>query len=762
MAQIHCHLPIKIRVTGRFNDAQLDALMDSLAQTLEARIESAEQTILENGRPEPGTLPGKAPRETADALRRDESAYAVPSYEEDGDLVRLMLETTGEVESFDQLWRTFERHRLHNREQEALNIAPSLVERMSGEDAVRHGVELAQWLMDQNRWELAQDVLDTLERGWWIRFVTENAPNVPSPSSVYSMLGGPEELIDRAKDEAQAGRNEQAFRLFGLAFLFLQMQLSQFYEQRSQELESLRQVPPEAASGVATIGRVFSYHRLRQLYGMMREILGFYPRLEREALAASNPDRARRYSVLGFALNLELEEEYSLPDMQTLTLESSRTTTSQGGTGYTIHGTEGREEVVTPLPGTPSPQEIGDYPVYYSRLENVRQAIAGQEEFITELYRHPEFVAEFGNQPPDMNDLSDRLRVWRTMYRVYQQEDIGFGSLHRLMDLMERYLRFFTRHTVYNVRDLGTNYLTTERPRDLLGRTVRDCGVYALTVAYEVYRTAHSAQPRLPVQLQLYVMPEHVSLVIFDMDQETHYIVNNDRIDGPYRGGPSSQTVMENLAKRYGATMSRPAFVTPTMRTDLGGSGISPSIFRRRTWQRYQIGTSWGFRAQPRRGPDDTRTEAEREEAAYTQYYEDMEQFSQGIRRLDGAINELNLSQVARRSRRLVLGRRLPDLMQLGTGLMQIFLTYGPNVVGRLATNDPRLAGRSPEYLYFMAGREDVAFPLTRLGMALMYYERLGGQLSARQQQYLQALRSVPAFQQSLDRYDQAGRPPTF
>ena len=84
------------------------------------------------------------------------------------------------------------------------------------------------------------------------------------------------------------------------------------------------------------------------------------------------------------------------------------------------------------------------------------------------------------------------------------------------MALIGRYLQAFTVHTGYNVRDWGTSYLDTEMPTDLAGRAERDCGVYALTVAWDVYQTVKRGDPKLDVTFYLVTMLEHVTLVITD------------------------------------------------------------------------------------------------------------------------------------------------------------------------------------------------------------------------------------------------------
>jgi hypothetical protein len=43
--QVNCYIPIKLRITGRLSDSQLDGLSDTLVRALAARISFAERTI---------------------------------------------------------------------------------------------------------------------------------------------------------------------------------------------------------------------------------------------------------------------------------------------------------------------------------------------------------------------------------------------------------------------------------------------------------------------------------------------------------------------------------------------------------------------------------------------------------------------------------------------------------------------------------------------------------------------------------------------
>jgi hypothetical protein len=412
-----------------------------------------------------------------------------------------------------------------------------------------------------------------------------------------------------------------------------------------------------------------------------------------------------------------------------------------------LHGAQGLEETVYPLPGLDLPQEV--YPPALSSLGELVEVIAGQEEFVTRLYRHPAIVAEFGHHPPNMNDLNDRLRVWSTLYRVFQQQDIGFGSLHGLMRLMEQYLRFFTRHTQYDVRDFGISYLTSDFPQDLAGRTARDCGVYALTVAYEVYQTAHSARPRLPVQFRLYAMPEHIALVIFDLDQDTHYVVNNNRIDGPFSGDVGRSFARLVVARLYAEERNLRFGVSPVVSVELGSSSMEERAFRSSAWQRFRrIVAGWHLRPEP--GPG---AEAERINEAYRRYYQDIRDFNTYAGQLSAGLDALvqALRSAPPSNSRPLLAEQLPDLLLYGRLLGGTIATYSPERAIAWETSE-RAASHLGIYHIPPRPGETTSHPLVRLGKALLYYQSLGGTLE-RAQEFIQAVRSDPDFNADLDAY---------
>ncbi|HKO43864.1 MAG TPA: hypothetical protein VJU84_11360 [Pyrinomonadaceae bacterium] len=732
--------------------------------------------------------------------RPDRDAYAIPSYDDEGrprevpverspveaqaETVPTSADTTAPssgsggltsnrpvttadilavpivVRTFDQVWQQFSQHRALSRDDQAQALVPDLLSRMSTEDALSHARGLAIWLMDRGERTLAEMALRRLESAWWLRYVGANGPGVPT----RSITDDPHTLTERGMAEARGGNHEQAFLLFGLAFLFSQMQFQELSNKREEALtrteSGLDRFGAERfrmAEMLTVWGRMFNYGDISSLIESMREILGFYPSLERDAQRAGNQTLAAQYSSLGLLLRTELRDHYTLAGARGITMESTQTLTSSGGIGYTIHGRQGSQEVVTPLPGTRTPQEIGVFPSYTSTMEELLASISGQEEFVTALNAHPEIRAAFGTRRINMSDVDERLRVWRIMYRIFQRESLN--PLHSLLRLMERYLNHFTRHTEYNIRDFGVSYLSTEFPEDLAGRAVRDCGVYALTVAYEVYRTARGATPRLDLDFRLYAMPEHVTLVILDRAEDNYYVVNNDRIEGPRTGD-----VLEGVSRGYATTFSRRYTVTPAVRVDIASTQVPNASFRQLAWQRYRVSTQWGLRPELPTGPADTRTEDERSVAIYRRYYQDLNNFDRGSHNLGQQLDQLSqsLQSAATDTARLtLLNTEIPRLINLGIGLVTTFDTFGPHAQIN-ASNAQVVALMGNHALYLFASQGNQPNPLARLGMALLLFANMGNALTNDQQTLIQWLRSIPQFRDNLDQYIAAGRRLSF
>jgi hypothetical protein len=510
-----------------------------------------------------------------------------------------------------------------------------------------------------------------------------------------------------------------------------------------------------------------TYHELGGIYDLLHDVLGLYPRLEREATSAGDPALARRYSGIGLLARMELRDRYTLSNVRALTMESAAATTPSGGAAYEIAGRDlVTTETVTPLPGTRTPAELGAYPSYTATIASLFESIAGQEEYLTELFAYPEIRAEFRSSLPDLNRLSDRLRVWRTMYRVYQRENLN--PLAGLMGLIRQYLERFTFHSEYNIRDYGVSYLSSDFPVDLAGRAVRDCGVYALMTAYEVYHTARGASPRLNLDFRLYAMPEHVILVIHDRGEDNFYLVNNNQVIGPRRGD-----VIAEVARAYSQVFGRRFGVAAGVEVDLGSTGMGEAAFRGQIWQRYQVGAATGLSPEmpPGAGPDVSVGEATH--YTYQRYYEELARFDAGTQRLAQRLNELRQSTtgLAHERERALLAQNLPELTALGQALTMVFARRGPQaniivdeararaILGRgFARQLPGIVGQQHIFLFTEAS----GHPLARLAQALLRFEQVGGSLSPEARNLIQALRLIREFNADIDAYNRAGRPAAF
>jgi len=644
-------------------------------------------------------------------------------------------------QTFFQVWQEFADYLRLSRNNQALRLVPTLINLMSDRDAVQYGIDLAFWLINQQEPLLAQQVLQKLEASWRVNLEA-------SDIELISGIDSSHQLIERAKQEARANHHELSFRLFGLAFLLIQIRLQEYSNETIRFLQWL------GSSINPHTHLPDSYRALGESITRIREIIDFYPSLERDALIHGNYSLANNYYSSGLRLIEELRTNYILPNAQVIVLEASETQTPRGR-GFIIHGAQGRQEIVTPLPGQ-TPRDFGHFNVFRVTSSSLLETLFGQQEFLRDLYRNPEIVREFGNQTINMNDLASRLRVWHTMYRIYQTQfpDTAFQLL---LQLIERYLMSFTVHTEYNIRDFGPDYIGTEFPEDLLGRAVRDCGVYALTVAYEVYRTVRNTSPSPQVDFQLYSMLDHVMLEIIDRSQDAHYVVTNNQILGPRSGGDAGYLVARTYAEHTGHQY----IVSPAVRLGLGSTSMDERNFRTFIWQRYQASRGWHLHPQVSHSGSERQTERQRFEASYQTYFMAADVYDQTSRLLTEQLDRLQ-GQIQIQGRDLPdLSQRLLSLTESGRSLRTIYDYYGFNLRQSVGIRERYLTLIRPFYLTSSPiAREGQGSPLARLGMALLYFESLP--LNTEQQNLLRWMDTVPRLRSNLNAYRNLGRPPNF
>jgi Domain of unknown function (DUF4157) len=381
-------------------------------------------------------------------------------------------------------------------------------------DAMRVVADLSQ----QGDIPAADRLLEVIRRKFLTAYVTEK--DLPSGGVLRvgsRVLGDPGVLIAVAQDAARAGQHERAFKLFGAAH---------------EILSYLALAATEKAKATTDVSKRYSrYSQFKGIYDEMREIYRFYFVLEAEALAAGEPKRAAEARDRASKLHHELKAHHTpFPESAAEIAETSQVTTPTGRPAFEFHGANFEKTDLTELPGHPFSAELlatgeGQEP---QNLGLLQSSLMAQAEFQAEIAREPEIRKAFGHEPVDLNDSAKRLKVWRIMHAVYQRR--GSGALGSLMALMGRYLKAHTYHTGFNVRDFGTSYLASEMPSDLAGRLVRDCGVYALTVAWDVFQTVKAGDSKLQLSFTLATLLDHIILVITDKAAGESYLVNNDQI----------------------------------------------------------------------------------------------------------------------------------------------------------------------------------------------------------------------------------------
>lgn len=653
---------------------------------------------------------------------------------------------------FYGIYDQFERYWVVHNERDASALIPDLRAEMTPQIALQYAVEIAFKLMSINCWAEARDILRMLED---VRGIQNLTPDIHF--DYYSKLSTPLGLFTQGSDEALAGRTEQSLHSLGLAYLFAQLILHDASQRRITHLNIGRENPRHVP-----MNRGFSYERFSEIYGILRDILGFYPQLEREANAAGDLDRARRYSGLGYQMRTELRDSYTLRNANAyaLTMEAEATTTPFGEIGYAIVGRNmTTTETVTYMPGNDTPAQLGPFPPYAPQMEEVMESIAGQEEYLTEIFAYPEIRTEFQGVLPDMNRLNDRLRVWRTMFSIYQQRN-HTSPLGDLMSLIRSYQEHFTFHAEYNIRDYGVSYLSSDFPEDLAGRAVRDCGVYALMTAYEVYRTAREASPCLNLDFRLYAGPDHVVLVIADRDLGNFYIANNDQITGPHRGE-------EGRAVVAGYSQRRRFDLIAGLTLNLGSTDIDGEDFRNQIWNRYLVLEGRYPEPEPQTSGAEITPEVFRE--TWQQYHDDLTRFNQQATALNERLNWLT-GTITTPSQ--PISDELDELTGLGSTLTSILLRR--SLQANISISRSRMQevlGRADEEMLrqilgpqpgFWAFTPEAGHPLARLAMAWLRFQSLGGRLTSEAQQLIRDLNRIPEFHTDINAYIQRRHPPQF
>jgi hypothetical protein len=659
----------------------------------------------------------------------------------------------------------------------ALKLAAALIRNMRVEH-INQGGELAKWLLDEGHTALAQEAVKKLEGIYWVEFTTDKkelskdkkdkkddkeASKLPSSGTLFF---GADDLLNHGKKAIESGDHETGQFLLAQAYQLLQMELITTSESRFENLKNLSNqvksgsdAEKSAIEQAMPIGRGFANRESGRILEQIREIVSVYAVQERQAVAAGKTKEAEQLAKRGREFRQKLQDTFTLAEQVdiegqdprgAISMEASATTDKKRGQGFTLHGVNGAEEMVTELPGAPFDENAYEKNAYFMSMPEMLQAVGGQEDLLTELLSHPEIRNAFKTGKIDLNDPDQRQRVWSIMYGIYEKKpSAGCGSaLCALLRLVERYLKHFTRHTFYNIRDIGVNYLDSTMPQDTIGRLHQDCGVYAITVAYDVFQAVKAAS--LPVDFQIYRTFEHAMLAIMDTGKKEHYVVNNDKIIGPNSGDP-----IESIAKAYGETIGLRHAVSAAERLRKLSSSMKKDDFKKQIWEGYKQ-SGLGLNPQPT-GPDDKRTPDERREDAYKEYYKDMKEYDRlsaiAHKRIDGLVE--SLKKKSSQDQQKLMQASIDEVTALGAKTAQIVINFIPHP-------DPaRLKKLGSETLAIVASGDGQAQPaFVRAAKALLFLEKLGVKPTPEQQQFIDWVQNNSA--DPIKAYRDQGMPPVF
>jgi hypothetical protein len=636
---------------------------------------------------------------------------------------------------FQKLWEQFVV--LHFEKPPRLRaMLPDLVAAMSGEDAVTHGTELAAFLIDNGERELARDALARIDveyRTRQLRFelhemkaIEEKSADPTKPARPVGPVDLPgagimanpvDPLVERGLSAARAGDDTLAFELLTRAYLFLQMQL-----ERAGPLEAIGEFPD--------LTRHLRYGALSGVYDRMRSILDLYPALARELVGSGDAAGAARARAAGAHLRESLRSDFLLTDAEVEIAEVSHVDASRGP-ALRIHGFRGEMDV-TQLPGLTPPAEVGQNPYQVKLIEDVHAALEGQVDVLEDLLNEPGIRKAFPRGDVDMTNLASRMKVWKA---IYESRKASGEGLRALMATVGRYLKAFTVHTDYNVRDFGSkSYIQDEAAGeatiDLTGRAERDCGVYALTVAYEVARTAKSEG--IALDFELVTTLDHAMLVIHEASG-AFYIVSNDTVSGPLTG-----SVPMELAKIAGSLRGRKAAAMPAMTFGLGSSIGSASK------KEYSDASAWSTYKRSQFGLGHP---GEEKEPLYKQYYDDQAELERLTWQLEA---ELLITRPPGTDEAAWLARRADELRPEYARLAFLWQQWG--------TQHSWNRESAAHGMTLATGPRTLA----RFGKLLLRRQHLGQNLNQLDRNVLEVCDAIPLFHDELEAYRAKGTPPGF
>lgn len=240
------------------------------------------------------------------------------------------------------------------------------------------------------------------------------------------------------------------------------------------------------------------------------------------------------------------------------------------------------------------------------RQDNLAATISGQERLLADLAYLPSVRALFAGRGKlhkrlDMHDLRFRGEVWNSVYRDLHAADPD-RALPALLDYLQRYLLYFTRHTLWNVRDSGLDYFRTRWPRSLSDQALHDCGVYCVLAAHDLYRATHGAKGAPRIHFGFVTFLNHIAL--FGCTDKLSFFINNDKIrtdllDRPLRTrADRAEDALRRWAQFGFADVYRVDYSIAIVRVPYWtvATATSEQAFRRLLWSKYKwFATWWGL-----------------------------------------------------------------------------------------------------------------------------------------------------------------------
>lgn len=645
---------------------------------------------------------------------------------------------------------------------EALRRAPEIVAHLTAEEATDHGAEIVNWLERQGSSALAERVLTVMAATWQRRrkdIAAAQAAKAAAPAKPFPSDSDAYALLNEGRDLATAGRHHDATQVLSHAFLLMQIEAERASNDRQDEITADKQEPRRIR-----LRRPVAYGRVSQLYGWMRELFAVYPKLARSLRAAGRGDEAERADRVGQRLRTQLREQFTLHDETApggllagaaMVAEVEKVSGPEGD-ALRLEGHLGETTDLTELPGLKKVSDFDDFALQTESLNTLTEQIAEQVDLIDALLDRPEIARAFPDGDIDMHDRDTRVKVWSLLLqslRASRHDDKLALSL--LMALMQRYLSAFTVHTQYNIRDFGTPYLTSDLPEDLAGRAERDCGVYAMYAAYEVFMAARTAGgPTL--DFSLVSVPGHVMLAIEMRGEDATWVVNNDSIQGPNTG-----PVADLAARFVPSVFGRRFMITPAMVLPVGSTDMKVKPFADSLWSGLLDSSSWGLDvgATPKGASKAKLRQLTLD--AYQNFYGAIEEFDKQCTVLEAGLNKAS-GHGSLKELQSALSALRPVYLK-GAKLFLLLAQTSWAGDRRRTGVEGRLRGHD-QYLFSQPAAQP-PHPLLRTAMALARLQLLGGTLDAPETDLVALLTSKLApseYAAAFKQYVQAGMPAKF